>query len=83
MATTWQEEEKQTTEEGLTDFNTNNGIVVTHDLQDCIDESLDLCFNNIYEQLPVINYSKYSEETERPENSTYIGKLEKHDEDAG
>lgn len=83
MATTWPEE-KQLNEENPPDFNnTNSGIVVTHDLQDCIDESLDLCFNNIYEQLPVINYSRYSEETERPENSTYIGKLEEQDENAG
>lgn len=83
MATTWPEE-KQLNEENPSDFNnTNSGIVVTHDLQDCIDESLDLCFNNIYEQLPVINYSRYSEETERPENSTYIGKLEEQDENAG
>lgn len=73
---TWPEERRQCDgEEG--------GIVVTHDLQDCIDESLDLCFGNVYEQLPVINYSKYSEETERPENSTYIGKLGEQDENAG
>lgn len=59
-----------------------DGMVMTHDLQDCIDDSLDICFNDVYEQLPVINYSKYSEEREKPENSTYIGKLG-HDGDTG
>lgn len=82
MATTWPEE-KQQNEEDSANFQSNNGILVTHDLQDCIDESLDLCFSGVYEQLPVINYSKYSEETDRPENSTYIGKLAEHEENAG
>ncbi|KRT80657.1 zinc finger protein [Oryctes borbonicus] len=57
--------------------------VVSHDLQDCLDESFDMCFNRVYEQLPVINYSNISDETERPENTTYIGKLQGHDENAG
>lgn len=75
---TWKEEKQ------LNQFENSNydGIVMTHDLQDCIDETLDICFNDVYEQLPIINYSKYSEEHEKPENSTYIGKLG-HDEDTG
>lgn len=83
MATPWSEE-KQSTVENTSSFHcSDSGILVTHDLQDCIDESLDLCFSGVYEQLPVINYSKYSEETERPENITYIGKLKEQEENAG
>lgn len=82
MSTPWPEEKQQTAES--TSFPCNDsGILVTHDLQDCIDESLDLCFSGVYEQLPVINYTKYSEETERPENITYIGKLKEQEENAG
>lgn len=58
-------------------------VIVSHDLQDCLDESFDMCFNKVYEQLPIINYSKISDETERPENTTYIGKLQGHDENTG
>lgn len=76
---TWKEEKQS---EQLENSNNYEDLPMTHDLQDCIDESLDICFNNVYEQLPVINYSKYSEEQEKPENSTYIGKLG-HDESTG
>lgn len=62
----------------------NNFIeIVSHDLQDYLDENFEQVFNNVYEQLPVINYSRYSEEKERPEDATYIGKLEDHDENSG
>lgn len=64
------------------DHNFEN-IVVTHDLQDCFDESFDLCFNKVYEQLPVINYTKLSEEKEKPENAVYIGKLPENEENSG
>lgn len=40
------------------DKNNYENIIVTHDLQDCIDDSLD----KVFEHLPIINYSKYSEE---------------------
>lgn len=68
-------------ETGVCERNFEN-IMVSHDLQDCLDESFDMCFNKVYEQLPVINYSKVSSE-ERPENTTYIGKLQGYDENAG
>lgn len=38
-------------------------VIVTHDLQDCIDDSLD----RVYDQLSVINYTKYTEEDEKGE----------------
>ncbi|XP_017773632.1 PREDICTED: zinc finger E-box-binding homeobox 1-like isoform X2 [Nicrophorus vespilloides] len=75
------------TDEKINEQNYENNfsnIVVTHDLEDClIDESFDMCFNKVYEQLPVINYTKYSDEKEKPENSTYIGKLQQQDGNAG
>lgn len=58
-------------------------IVANHDFGDCTDENLDACFNNVYEQLPVINFTKFTSDDDRPENSTYIGKLEGHDENDG
>lgn len=51
-------------------INNFDNIIVTHDLQDCIDESLDRVFG----QLPVINYSKFTEE---PEKSEHISSKEK------
>lgn len=40
-----------------------DGILVTHDLQDCLDDSLDLAsFGRVYEQTPVFDYGKYSDE---------------------
>lgn len=58
-------------------------IAMPHDLEDCLDENFDMCFNKVYEQLPVISYSKISDEVDRPENTTYIGKLQGHDENKG
>ncbi|KAJ8985567.1 hypothetical protein NQ317_011527 [Molorchus minor] len=64
------------------DENSNN-IVVTHDLQDCLDESLDFNYNNVY--VPVSNYSdiKFSDRIKSEKSNTYIGKIEHHDEDVG
>lgn len=45
-----------------------------------IEENLDDCFHNVYEQLPVISFS---EERGEPQHRTYIGKLEGHDENQG
>ena len=40
-----------------------DGILVTHDLQDCLDDSLDLSnFGRVYEQSTVFDYGKYSDE---------------------
>lgn len=59
-------------------------IVVDQDLRHCIEENLEACFSNVYEQLPVINFTKFTgNDEDRPENSTYIGKLEGHDENDG
>lgn len=55
---TWIENDKFICSENDKHF---ENIIVTHDLQDCIDESLD----KVFEQLPIINYSKYSEESEK------------------
>lgn len=57
------------------------GRIVTHDLQDCLDDNFDL-FNNVYEQIPVINYSKYVDEKDKPENATYLDKFS-DEENAG
>lgn len=65
--------------------NSNNfgNILVTHDLQDCIDESLDFSLNKVYEQLSVINSARISDEKERQSNSTYIGKFQEGNENVG
>ncbi|XP_046743129.1 uncharacterized protein LOC124409510 [Diprion similis] len=53
-----------------TDGNFDN-ILVTHDLQDCLDDSLDLSsFGKVYDQSPVLNYGKLSDES-----SSYMEKL--------
>ncbi|XP_076247027.1 uncharacterized protein LOC143186999 isoform X1 [Calliopsis andreniformis] len=40
-----------------------DNILVTHDLQDCLDDSLDLTnFSKVYEQSAVFDYEKYSED---------------------
>lgn len=47
-----------------------DNILVTHDLQDCLDDSLDLSsFGKVYDQTPVSNHGKLSE------NSSYMEKL--------
>lgn len=56
--------------------------LVTHDLQDCLDESLDFNFNNVYA-------SSYDEIEENNENSnpqkpaSYIKKIEHQEENVG
>ncbi|XP_069688854.1 metal regulatory transcription factor 1-like [Periplaneta americana] len=52
-------------------------------LQECIDENFDIpTFGRVFEQLPVYTTSRLSDES-NPESSSYIGKLEGHDENAG
>ncbi|KAJ8948888.1 hypothetical protein NQ318_005509 [Aromia moschata] len=64
------------------DENSNN-IVVTHDLQDCLDESLDFNFNSVY--VPISNSSdiKFSDHIKPEKSNTYIGKIEHNDENVG
>lgn len=57
MATWINECDKFETNENEKSINYDN-IIVTHDLQDCIDDSLD----KVFEQLPIINYSKYTDD---------------------
>lgn len=41
----------------------NFDILVTHDLQDCLDDSLDITsFGKVYEQNTVFDYEKYSDD---------------------
>lgn len=61
----------------------SNNIVVTHDLQDCLDESLDFNFNNVYVPISESHNTKFSD-TIKPERSySYIGKIEHNDENVG
>lgn len=54
-----------------------NNILVTHDLQDCLDDSLDLpSFVKIYGQSAEFDYEKYSDE-DPPYNQTL------HDDNTG
>lgn len=48
-----------------------DNILVTHDLQDCLDDTLDLSsFERVYEQSAVFDYERYSDDdaaiNERP-----------------
>lgn len=56
-----------------------DNIVVTHDLQDCFDETFDLCFNK------VINYTKINDTNDgKTENAAvYIGKIHGTDDNSG
>ncbi|KAK4879150.1 hypothetical protein RN001_007296 [Aquatica leii] len=58
-----------------------DNILVTHDLEDCIDESLDYSFNKVYEELPISDYGQYDEK-DKP-NSELIEKLQDCDENGG
>lgn len=50
-----------------------DGILVTHDLQDCLDDSLDLSsFEKVYEQSSTI---KFDNEKYTNEETSYITKL--------
>lgn len=75
---TWIGSDKFETNENEKSNNFEN-IIVTHDLQDCIDDSLD----KVFEQLPIINYSKYTEDNEQSDNQTYIEQLHGKDENVG
>ncbi|XP_006625015.1 RE1-silencing transcription factor A-like isoform X1 [Apis dorsata] len=45
------------------DIEENFDILVTHDLQDCLDDSLDITnFGKVYEQNTVFDYEKYSDD---------------------
>lgn len=60
---TWDSERFQEDEnaDGI-DSNFDN-ILVTHDLQDCLDETLDLSsFEKVYEQSAVFDYERYSDD---------------------
>lgn len=55
--------------------------VVTHDLQDCLDESLDFNFNNVYAS-PYDKIEDNNENAKSPK-STYIQKIDHKEEDVG
>ncbi|CAH1953642.1 unnamed protein product [Acanthoscelides obtectus] len=55
----------------------SNHIVVTHDLQDCLDESLDFNFNNIY----VPSNEKRNDQLDS--DNHFIGKIEHAEENVG
>ncbi|XP_015519653.1 uncharacterized protein LOC107224199 isoform X1 [Neodiprion lecontei] len=70
MATWGSEKFNSNTIVEKSDGNFDN-ILVTHDLQDCLDDSLDLSsFGKVYDQSPVLNYGKLSDES-----SSYMEKL--------
>lgn len=56
----------------------NNNIVVTHDLQDCIDESLDFSFDNVYNNHETTNSNNKTNKLQ-----TYIGNIQSNNENAG
>ncbi|KAF5269182.1 hypothetical protein FQR65_LT02482 [Abscondita terminalis] len=55
-----------------------DNILVTHDLEDCIDESLDYSFHKVYEELPASNYGQFDDKDKT--NSVFIEKLQDCDE---
>lgn len=64
-------------EEGRNDTSLDNII------QQCIQDSFDIpTFGRVFEQLPLYTTSRLCDEN-NPESSSYIGKLEGHDENAG
>ncbi|KAJ8910992.1 hypothetical protein NQ315_010821 [Exocentrus adspersus] len=66
------------------DQNENSSvIVVTHDLQDCLDESLDFNFNSVYVPLSNDQNAKLSDNIKSERVSSYIGKIEHNDENIG
>lgn len=72
----WKEQDKSELNQNVS---TNyDNIVVTHDLQDCFDETFDLCFNK------VINYTKINDTKDsKTENAVYFGKIHGTDENSG
>lgn len=75
---TWSEEKFQLgNEEGHNDTSLDNI------LQECMEDAFDIpTFGRVFEQLPVYTTSRLCDENS-PESSSYIGKLEGHDENAG
>ncbi|KAG7199088.1 hypothetical protein KM043_017983 [Ampulex compressa] len=68
---TWESEKFQ--DDGNVDGIEGNfdNILVTHDLQDCLDDSLDLTsFGKVYGQTAVFDYEKYSDD-DTPNNETF------------
>lgn len=60
---TWENDKFQ--DDGNADDIDDNfdNILVTHDLQDCLDDSLDLSsFEKVYEQSGVFDYEKYDDD---------------------
>lgn len=61
----------------------SNNIVVTHDLQDCLDESLDFNFNNVYVPISESQNAKFLDNIKSEKSYSYIGKIEHNDENVG
>lgn len=59
-----------------------DNILMTDDLQECIEDFELPTFGKVFEQLPVYTTSKLSDEN-NPETSTYVGQIEGHDENDG
>jgi hypothetical protein len=59
---TWESDKFQ--EENINGIESNfDNILVTHDLQDCLDDTLDLSsFEKVYAQSAVFDYEKYSDD---------------------
>lgn len=59
--------------------NEESDIVITHDLQDCIDESLDFNFNNVY----VPSFNRFPENVKNEKLDGYIQTIEHNEENVG
>lgn len=60
---TWKSERFQEDENADGIDSNFDSILVTHDLQDCLDETLDLSsFEKVYEQSAVFDYERYSDD---------------------
>jgi hypothetical protein len=75
---TWSEVKLQLGDEGG-----RNDMSLDNILQECMEDEFDIpTFGRVFEQLPVYTTSRLCDENS-PGSSTYIGKLEGHDENAG
>ncbi|KAM0735931.1 Metal regulatory transcription factor 1 [Formica fusca] len=68
---TWESDKFQEDEDADSIGDNFDNILVTHDLQDCLDDTLDLSsFEKVYEQSAVFDYERYSDDdaaiNERP-----------------
>lgn len=59
--------------------NEESDIVITHDLQDCLDESLDFNFNNVY----VPSFNRFPENIKNEKSDGYIQTIEHTEENVG